>query len=47
MAEQIDLQGLLGGVLPDLATADKAEGLRRADLMKTPGAAAAYFQPEQ
>lgn len=47
MAEQIDVQGLLGSLLPDLATADKAEGLRRADLMKTRGATAAYFQPEQ
>jgi len=45
MAEQIDLQGLLGGVLPDLASADKAEGLRRAENVSTLGASAAYHSP--
>jgi len=45
MAEQIDLQGLLGGVLPDLATADKAEGLRRAENVNKLGASAAYHGP--
>lgn len=45
MAEQIDLQGLLGGVLPDLATADKAEGLRRAENVGKLGASAAYHGP--
>lgn len=45
MAEQIDLQGLLGGVLPDLATADKAEGLRRAGNVGQLGASAAYHGP--
>ena len=45
MAEQIDLQGLLGGVLPDLATADKAEGLRRAENVGQLGASAAYHGP--
>ena len=47
MAEQVDMQGLLGGLLPNRENADKAEGLRLADLVGKSGATAAYLQPAQ
>ncbi len=47
MAEQIDMQGLLQGLIPDSALQDKAEGLRLADMVGQSGSAAAYHQPAQ
>lgn len=47
MAEQVDMQGLLSGLLPNRENADKAEGLRLADLVGKSGATAAYLQPAQ
>ena len=44
---QIDIQGLFKDVLPNEAIADKAEGLRQAELLGTLGGMAAYFGPQR
>ena len=47
MAGEIDLQGLLGGIVTNPADEAKAEGLRRVSAMGTRGGMAAYLQPQQ
>lgn len=44
---QIDIQGLFKDVLPNEAIADKAEGLRQAELLGTLGGMAAYYGPQR